>query len=99
MASPNYENRSLLERIGLGDRQALMVLYDRYAAVIYSVGFRVLREPVGSEQILSDIFLDIWRDPIPFLQMTGSLAPTLCLFSRNAQRAAEHAGTGILVFH
>jgi hypothetical protein len=68
------EDGSLLERVQQGDEQAIASLYDRHSGVVYSIAFRVLHDPVLAEQILSDIFLEIWRSPKRLAQQTANLS-------------------------
>ena len=66
----------------LGESDAIAALYDRYAKSAYSIAFQVLRDPVQAEGIVSDLFLFIWHEPGPFLQITGGLAPVLASMAR-----------------
>ena len=77
------EDCSLLKRIQRGDDQAIALLYDRYSSVVYSVALRVLRDPALAEQVLSDIFIEVWRSPKRFMQITGKLSPSLAMIARN----------------
>ena len=81
------EDRQLLERVHRGDGQAIALLYDRYAGVVYSIALRVLRDPGLAEQVLSDLFTEIWRTPKRFMEITGSLSPSMAMIARN--RAVE----------
>jgi DNA-directed RNA polymerase specialized sigma24 family protein len=84
---PDEEDRQLLARIRGGDEQAIALLYDRYAGVVYSIALRVLREPGLAEQVLSDIFTEIWHSPKRFMGITGGLCPAMAIIARN--RAVE----------
>jgi len=75
------EDGSLLERVQRGDDQALALLYDRYSSFVYSIALRVLRDPALAEKILSDIFLEVWRSPKRFMQITGCLSPSMATVS------------------
>jgi DNA-directed RNA polymerase specialized sigma24 family protein len=83
----NNEDRQLLERLYRGDDQAIALLYDRYAGLVYSIALRVLRDPGLAEQVLSDIFTEIWRTPRRFMEIEGGLSPSMALIARN--RAVE----------
>ena len=50
----------LLGRIARRDREAFSQLYDRYARVLYSTLFRVLNNPEEAQDLLQDVFLQIW---------------------------------------
>lgn len=51
---------ALLVGIGQGDQQCFAEFYDRYSAVLYSIAFRVLNDQVGAQDVLQDVFLQIW---------------------------------------
>lgn len=74
---------SLLAQIRLRKDGALLCLYDRYAGTVYSIALRILHDRAPAEQALSDIFLDIWRHPGRFGQVTGSLLVPLVMIARN----------------
>lgn len=77
------DDHSLLNKVRLGDDQALASLYDRYSGFAYSAALRILRDPHLAEQVMFDIFLKIWRRPERFEQVTGSLSLPLVMVARN----------------
>jgi len=74
---------NLLSRVQRGDEQAMAALYDRYSKVVYSVALRVLRDPAAAEDVLQEIFMQIWRNPDSFIATRGSLGGWLAVVSRN----------------
>ena len=52
---------ALIERIVAKDEAALAVLYDRYAGMVCSMLNRILRDKQAAEEILQDIFYQLWR--------------------------------------
>ena len=58
-------------------------LFDRYSRVVYSVALRVLRDPASAEDVLQEIFMQIWRSPDSFIATRGSLGGWLAVVSRN----------------
>jgi len=72
----------LLARVHRGDDAAMALLYDRYSKVVYSVSLRVLRDASAAEDILQEVFLQIWRSPGGFLATKGSLGGWLAVVSR-----------------
>ena len=77
------EDCRLLDGIQRGDEAAVLSLYDRYSSPVYSIALRLLRDPAQAEQVLSDIFLEIWLRPEKFMQMTKSLPLSLAMIARN----------------
>ncbi len=77
------EDDSLLSLVQRGDENAMASLFDRYSKVVYSVALRVLRDPSAAEDVLQEIFMQIWRNPDSFIATRGSLGGWLAVVSRN----------------
>jgi RNA polymerase sigma-70 factor (ECF subfamily) len=73
----------LLARVERGDEAAMASLFDRYAKLVYSVALRVLRDPAAAEDVLQEIFMQIWRRPESFSATRGSLGGWLAVVARN----------------
>lgn len=73
----------LLERVRRGDENAMASLYDRYSKIVYSVSLRVLRDVSAAEDVLQEIFMQVWRNPGSFLETKGSLGGWLAVVARN----------------
>ncbi len=58
-------------------------LYDRYSGVVYSVALRVLGDTGTAEDVLQEVFLQLWRNPDVFDASRGSLAGWLAVIARN----------------
>ena len=74
---------SLLARIGQKDEEALSALYDRYSGLVYSEAKRILRDAEAAEEILQDLFYQVWRTAERFDPAKGSLAGWLLVAARN----------------
>lgn len=84
MPPPSVEDdASLLTQVQRGDEAAMAALFDRYSKVVYSVALRVLRDPASAEDVLQEIFMQIWRSPGGFIATRGSLGGWLAVVSRN----------------
>ncbi len=77
------DDASLLALVQRGDEPAMASLFDRYSKVVYSVALRVLRDPASAEDVLQEIFMQIWRSPDSFVATRGSLGGWLAVVSRN----------------
>ena len=51
----------LLKRIGQGDSASFEMLYDRLSGVLFSTAYRVLNNQVAAEDVLQDVFVQIWE--------------------------------------
>jgi len=58
-------------------------LYDRHSGVVYSVALRVLGDTGAAEDILQDVFMQLWRNPEVFDANRGSLPGWLAVIARN----------------
>lgn len=77
------EDARLLAQIAKGDAAAMATLYDRYSKIVYSVALRVLRDPASAEDVLQEIYMQIWRTPASFVAARGSLGGWLAVVARN----------------
>jgi RNA polymerase sigma-70 factor, ECF subfamily len=82
MPSPESDV-DLLARIRRGEDAAMAALYDRYSRVVYSVALRVLRDASMAEDVLQEIFMQVWRSPDSFMATKGSLGGWLAVVARN----------------
>lgn len=74
---------ALMERIMQRDETALAALYDRYAGILSSVLNRILRDEQAAEEIMQDIFFQLWRGAQQFDASRGSLPGWLMVIARN----------------
>ncbi|NYF81006.1 RNA polymerase sigma factor [Granulicella arctica] len=79
----SQDDSTLLGLVQKGDEQAMASIFDRYSKVVYSVSLRVLRDPSAAEDVLQEIFMQIWRNPDSFTATRGSLGGWLAVVSRN----------------
>jgi RNA polymerase sigma-70 factor, ECF subfamily len=76
-------DESLMERLRDREQPAMTVLFDRYAGLVYSVAFRVLNDSGQAEDVMQEIFFQLWKNPESFSARKGSLAPWLAVVARN----------------
>ncbi|KZD25454.1 sigma-70 family RNA polymerase sigma factor [Tardiphaga robiniae] len=56
----------LLENIAGGDRTAMHTLYARHNVRVYRFVLRMLRDTSAAEDLVSQVFLDVWRTASQF---------------------------------
>ena len=54
-------DEALIARIASGDRLAMQVLFARHHVRIYRFVLRLLRDQWKAEDLISEVFLDVWR--------------------------------------
>ncbi len=73
----------LLGRVRTEDQGAMTELFDRYGSMVYSVALRVLNDPSQAEDVMQEIFFQVWRNPNAFAAGRGSLGAWLAVMARN----------------
>ncbi len=58
-------------------------LYDRYSRVVYAVALRVLGDTGAAEDVLQDVFLQLWRNPGMFDASRGTMTAWLAVIARH----------------
>ena len=77
------EDAALLGKVEQGDQEAMGLLFDRYSGMVYSVALRVLKDTGQAEDVMQDIFIQIWKKPGAFISGRGSLGAWLVVVARN----------------
>src|ERR1700730_7317808 len=76
------DEESLLSSIRSAKPEAMAAIYDRFFSVVYSVALRILREPSAAEDVLQDVFIQLWRNPDSYVAQRGSLCACLGVVAR-----------------
>src|SRR5262245_56877618 len=61
----------------------MAALYDRYSSIVYAVALRVLQDTGAAEDVLQDIFMQLWRKPGAFDASRGNMGAWLAVIARN----------------
>jgi RNA polymerase sigma-70 factor (ECF subfamily) len=95
-ASPS--DAELLPRIARGELDALGVLYDRYANLLFPLTLRILRDRAEAEDILHDAFVLVSERAAQFTPERGTVASWLITLVRNLaiDRARRRERRGML---
>ena len=80
---PQPTDVALVAGIRAGDKNAMAQLYDRYSGVVYAVALRVLTDTGAAEDVLQDVFMQLWRNPGAFDSSRGSLGAWLAVIARH----------------
>jgi RNA polymerase sigma-70 factor (ECF subfamily) len=83
-SDPEYDAEAeiaLLRRVAQGDRRSFEELYDRFSGVLFSTAHRVLNNQEAAEDVLQDVFIQIWEkaplyDPSRGKPMTWAVTMT-----------------------
>jgi len=66
MAMQAPADEVLIGRIARGDRLAMQVLFARHHVRMYRFVLRLLRDEMAAEDVVSDVFLEVWRQASRF---------------------------------
>src|SRR5947208_10245187 len=61
LAAQATSDEMLLESIAQGDRHSMHVLYSRHNVRVYRFVLRMVRDVTTAEDLVSQVFLDVWR--------------------------------------
>lgn len=73
----------LAQRLAAGDDHALGEIFDRLAPAVYGAAVRVLGEGSAAQDVVQDVFVELWRDPARYEPATASLRTFLTLRARH----------------
>jgi RNA polymerase sigma-70 factor, ECF subfamily len=60
-AGQTTSDQTLIERIAAGDKLAMRVLFARHHVRVYRFVLRFVRNEASAEDLISEVFLDVWR--------------------------------------
>ena len=61
MSAEASTDETLIERIACRDQLAMRTLFTRHRLRVYRFAVRMVRDEILAEDLLSDVFLDVWR--------------------------------------
>lgn len=82
------DDTDLLRAISEGDRSAFATFYDKYSKLLFSIAFRVLNDVRESEDVLQEVFLQIWNKAGNYDARLGKPSSWAVTLTRN--KAIDH---------
>ncbi len=82
-AVTDQDDAVLVAAMSRGDRAALAELYDRYSNLMYSVAYRMLRDPQTAEDVVQDVVMEAWRRAETYSSTRGTVRTWLMMRLRS----------------
>ena len=79
---------TLVQRLLQCDVSAFEQLYDRHSRIVYALVLRILQQASTAEEVVQDVFLQLWRNASQYQTARGAFVPWLLTLARN--RALDH---------
>jgi len=73
----------LLHAVARGDEAALAACYDRYHLILFGLIMRILHDRAEAEDVLQDVFLQVWRRAGDFDEARGRAFTWLVTIARS----------------
>ena len=73
----------LAARLAAGDDHALAEVFDRLAPVVYGAALRILGEGSAAQDVVQDVFVELWRHPGRYDPAAGTLRTYLIVVARH----------------
>jgi RNA polymerase sigma-70 factor, ECF subfamily len=85
-------DETLIKSIAAGDRLAMRTLFARYRVAVYRWLLRLVNDEALAEDLLSDVFLDVWRHAASF-EARASVSTWLLAIARYKALSARRRRT------
>lgn len=70
---PDLTDEDVMERLRQGHPDALATLFDRFYRLVLKIALRILRDPGEAEDLMQDVFLEIYKKASQFDPARGSV--------------------------
>ncbi|MDQ2866941.1 MAG: sigma-70 family RNA polymerase sigma factor [Verrucomicrobiota bacterium] len=60
-SAQQIEDSAVIARVAQGERAAFPLLYDRLSRPLFSLALKMLRDQADAEDLLQDVFVQIWK--------------------------------------
>jgi len=74
---------ALVQRVLQRDMSAFEELYDRHSRLVYALILRIVQQATTAEEVVQDIFLQLWRNASRYDGSRGPFLPWLLALARN----------------
>ena len=80
--SRQISGSTILNRIATGDATAVQDCLKTYGGLVWSLARRMLRHPDDAEDVVQEIFIDVWKNAVRFDPSRSSEATFIAMIAR-----------------
>ena len=93
----NIKECRLMSAMAEGDRLAFEAIYNQYAPLLMGLGMLILKDPPEVEDLLHDVFIEVWEKAGTYDPKRGTVRTWLCMRmrSRSIDRQKLHRRTRV----
>lgn len=88
------DDRALVAAIAHRQQDAFERLYDRYQTTVYYLALKILNARDGAEEVVYDVFWQVWREAARYDAQRGSVGAWLAILTRSRAIDALRARRG-----
>jgi RNA polymerase sigma-70 factor (ECF subfamily) len=88
------DDRALVAEIVRRQSEALERLYERYRMVVYHLAFKILNNRESAEEVVLEVFWQVWRDAERYDDQRGSVGAWIATAARSRAIDALRARRG-----
>jgi len=74
--------QAILKRIAAGDETAVPDCLDKYGGLVWSIARKLLRNSDDAEDVVQEIFVDIWKNAVRFDETKSSEVTFIAMIAR-----------------
>ena len=76
-------DQELIEQVTRGDKSAFKEIYSRFSQVTYNLALRMLRDKEDAEEVVQEIFLQIWNKAHSYKPERGAVSTWILNIARS----------------
>ena len=80
-------DEAVVRQIVNGDHGALGALHDLHGRTVYTLALRIVGDPAEAEEVVQDVFVQVWRGAVRYDQGRATVAGWLLMMSRSPMAA------------
>jgi len=76
-------DQQLIEQVKNGDNTAFKEIYSRFSQVVYNLALRMLRDKEDAEEVVQEIFLQLWNKAYTYDSERGAVSTWIINIARS----------------